>query len=315
MLSENNESIKAMRQAIKNNDLETIKKLLKENPDLLHAEILPGSWIKAAVSYENYELTEFFIKEGVDVNFVGGISESNAISDASEKGNLEIVKLLYDNGAKLETSNTLYNPLFAAIPDRHADVALFLIEKGIDYRALYAVGSIENCDAMEFAREWGCIEVFDFLKKKYKQNPLVDKNIKPKDELLNILETAKKDNEISNAFHDLFITFPELSYEEGLKILRNLDVKGWTKVGVFEYIYDENFSEVIQAIMEGGKLSAELLRFAISFMTEHYKAEDIRQMENGNAFISFLEDGYSALTAYSKKKYKSDYESFLNWKQ
>ena len=244
---------------------------------------------------------------------MGGISKTNAISDASEKGNLKIVKLLYDNGAKLETSDTLLNPLFAAIPRYHADVALFLIEKGIDYRALYPVGSIGNCDAMEFARQWGCTEVFEFLKKKYKENPLEENNVKPKDELLNILQTAKKDNEISDAFHDLFITFPELAYKEGLKILRNPDVKGWTKVSVSEYIYDENFSEVIQAVMEGGKLAPELFRFIVSFMTEHYKAEDIRQLENGNTFIAFLEKGYDDLTSYARKKYKKDYEIFSNW--
>ncbi len=313
-LEQNIELIKAMRAAIKNNDLNTIEKLLENNPDLLHAESVFGNWIQEAVREDNYELTEFFIKKGVDINFIGSSLESNAISDASYNGNLEIVKLLYKNGARLETCNSSCNPLFAAIANQKAEAGLYLIDKGIDYRALYQIGSIDNCDAMEYASQWGCSEVFERLKNLYKKNPYSENKLKSKAELLKILKTAKKDNEISNAFHDLFITDPGLAYKEGLKILRNPDIKGWTKVGVFKYIEDENFSEVMQAIMEGGKLSAELFRFAVNYITEKYKSENICQMKNGNEFLLFLENEYKGLTSYAKRKWKDVYQKFLDWK-
>lgn len=147
-MEQNIELIKAMSAAIKNNDLNTIEKLLENNPDLLHAESIFGNWIQEAVREDNYELTEFFIKKGVDINFIGSSLESNAISDASYNGNLEIVKLLYKNGARLETCNSSCNPLFAAIANQKAEAGLYLIDKGIDYRALYQIGSIENCSAL-----------------------------------------------------------------------------------------------------------------------------------------------------------------------
>lgn len=120
-MEQNIELIKAMSAAIKNNDLNTIENLLENNPDLLHAESVFGNWIQEAVREDNYELTEFFIKKGVDINFIGGSLESNAISDASYNGNLEIVKLLYKNGARLETCNSSCNPLFAAIANQKAE--------------------------------------------------------------------------------------------------------------------------------------------------------------------------------------------------
>lgn len=313
-LEQNIELLKAMRNAIKNNDLNTIENLLENNPDLLHAESLFGNWIQEAVRKDNYELTEFFIKKGVDINFIGSSLESNAISDASYRGNLKIVQLLYENGARLETCNSSCNPLFAAISKQNAEVGLYLIDKGIDYKALYQIGSIENCDAMEYAAQWGCGEVFERLKNLYKKNPFSESKLKSKDELLEILKTSKKDNDISNAFHDLFITDPGLASKEGLKVLRNSDIKGWTKVGVFKYIKDENFSQVMQAIMEGGKLSAELFRFVVNYMTEEYKLENICQMENGNAFVLFLENEYNGLTSYAKRKWKDVYQKFLDWK-
>lgn len=314
MSEQNIELIKAMRTAIMKNDLNTIENLLENNPDLLHAESVFGNWIQEAVREDNYELTEFFIKKGVDINFIGSSLESNAISDASFNGNLEIVKLLYKNGARLETCNSSCNPLFAAIANQKAEVGLYLIDKGIDYKALYQIGSIENCDAMEYASQWGCSEVFERLKNMYKENPYSENKLKSKDELLEILKISKKDNDISNAFHDLFITNPGLAYKEGLKILKKSDVKGWTKVGIFNYIKDENFPEVIQAIMEGGKLSAELFRFVVNYLTEQYNSETFRKMENGKSFLLFLEKEYNGFSTYAKRKWKEVYQVFLNWK-
>lgn len=81
-------------------------------------------------------------------------------------GHLEVVKLLVQNGAILDVSTAAKNPLFAAIYNGHFDIVKFLVEKGIDYKASYKIGSIENCDAYEYARQYGRKEIAEYLKEK-----------------------------------------------------------------------------------------------------------------------------------------------------
>ena len=61
------------------------------------------------------------------------------------------------------------NPLFSAIYNNHFDVAKYLIDNGIDLKAAYAIGELDNCDALEYARQYGRTEIADYIKEKFKE--------------------------------------------------------------------------------------------------------------------------------------------------
>ena len=159
------ELIKEMRQAIKKDDLQKVKLLIDNNEGLLN-EVTPfGTWLHDATTFASYELVKYFVEQGIDVNKRGGIVESVAIKNAAFKGKLDMVKLLYENGAKLYVDDLSVNPLFAAIYNNHIEVAKFLVEKGIDLTANYAMGDLDKVDAYEYARQYGRTEMLEFLRK------------------------------------------------------------------------------------------------------------------------------------------------------
>ena len=158
--------IQEMRQAIKKNDLETVKNLIEQNKELLKVETVFGTFLHDAALFGVYDIAKFFIDCGIDINKKSGLRKSSAIASAASEGHLDIVKLLFENGAVLDVSTPEGNPLLAAIPDNNIEVAKFLIDHGIDITAKYDIGEIENCDAMEYARQYGRTEIYNYLKEK-----------------------------------------------------------------------------------------------------------------------------------------------------
>ncbi|MBQ8488246.1 MAG: ankyrin repeat domain-containing protein [Pseudobutyrivibrio sp.] len=163
---DNKESIKKMRQLIKQGNIQSVKKLIKKNKELLTIETPFGTWLEVSADLGQIDLVKFFLESGIDVNKSCGISEGGPMESAAFEGHLEVVKLLVQNGAILDVSTAAKNPLFAAIYNGHFDIVKFLVENGIDYKASYKIGSIENCDAYEYARQYGRTEIAEYLKEK-----------------------------------------------------------------------------------------------------------------------------------------------------
>ena len=162
----NKEVIKSMREAIKKDDLNLVKELLKTNDDLLDIDTPFGSWLHVAADYGKIEIAKYLIYAGIDVNRKGGISGGNPIRSAARHGYLDMIDLLYQSGTKLEVCAATQNPLFGAICNGHYEVAKFLIDKGIDITASYSIGKLENVDAYEYARQFGQLEIADYIKEK-----------------------------------------------------------------------------------------------------------------------------------------------------
>lgn len=164
------EKIKEMRQALKTGNLIMVKQLLRENKELLNAMTPFGTWLQVAAAHGQLECTKYLVQCGIDVNEHGkGMAEGGALKDAAFKGHLEIVKLLYEYGAKLDVSSGTRNPLFAAIYNGHFEVVKFLVENGIDITAHYPVGQLDNVDAYEYARQYGQTEIAEYLKNKLEE--------------------------------------------------------------------------------------------------------------------------------------------------
>ena len=158
-----------MRTAIKKGDLDIVKELLAENKELLDADTPFGSWLHVAADQGKAEIAKYLIECGMDVNRNGGISGGNAIRSAARNGQLDIIELLYRNGAKFDVSTATKNPLFGAICNGHFDVVKFLVENGIDITASYPIGQLDNVDAYEYARQYGQTEIANYLKTKLEE--------------------------------------------------------------------------------------------------------------------------------------------------
>ena len=152
-----------LKQYIRDGNYEKVKEIISIDKDLLNKVSALGSNLRIAARYNQYEICKLLIENGIDIDLVGGVSHDSAIVAATFSGNFDIVRLLMQNGAKLDVSNTRNNPLFVAISGRNVEIAKYLIDAGIDIYATYKIGEIENCDACEWAKKWGTKDVYDYL--------------------------------------------------------------------------------------------------------------------------------------------------------
>lgn len=163
------EVMKSMRKAIKQGNLNLVKMLNEANEGLMDVNTVFGSWLHVASAHGQTDIVEYLINCGLDVNQNGDISGGTPVRSAAENGYLNIVELLYQNGAKFDVSEARKNPLFGAICDGHYEVAKFLIDKGIDITASYPIGTLENVDAYEYARQFGQLEIAEYIKEKLEE--------------------------------------------------------------------------------------------------------------------------------------------------
>ena len=163
------ESLRLMREAIREGKNEIVQELLESYTDLINVDTAFGSWLHVAAAQGNVEMVKYLIGCGMDVNKNGGFSGGTPIEHAASRGHLNIVKLLFFSGAKLDVSAAPRNPLFGAIYGGYFDIVMFLVEKGIDISAQYDMGTLNNVDAYEYARQYGQTEIADYLKGKLEE--------------------------------------------------------------------------------------------------------------------------------------------------
>lgn len=160
---------KKFRESIKKGEFTTVQQMLADNEGLLH-EITPfGSWLQVAAAHGMADIAKYLIECGININFVGGMADDTAITEAAFRGHVDIVELLYEKGAAFDVSNPNRNPLFAAIYNGHYDIVKFLVEKGIDITVHYPIGQLEKVDAYEYARQFGRTEIANYLKAKLEE--------------------------------------------------------------------------------------------------------------------------------------------------
>lgn len=162
----NNESIREMKAAIKNDNLIIVKKLIENKIVDINEITSLGSFLHIAVRKGKYQIAEYLIDAGIDLELLNEYPEITALTEAVLGGELSLVKLLCEKGAKLDVTKADNNPLFFAISGHKAEIGKYLIDAGIDIYATYKVGEIENCDACEWAKKWGTREVYDYIKEK-----------------------------------------------------------------------------------------------------------------------------------------------------
>lgn len=104
------------------------------------------------------------IKRGADVNATtrGGFS---AVMRASEKNNLDTIKLLVEYGADINIPNKAgFTPLMRAIVRGHLSVVVYLLDNGADYNAVTKSGLSTIDVAVNYKRDQ-IIELINEAKK------------------------------------------------------------------------------------------------------------------------------------------------------
>ena len=86
------EIVKSMREAIKQGNLDLVKKLNVDNEGLINADTIFGSWLHVASAHGQINIVEYLIKCGLDVNQNGDISGGTPVRSAAENGHLDIIK-------------------------------------------------------------------------------------------------------------------------------------------------------------------------------------------------------------------------------
>ncbi|WP_028331066.1 ankyrin repeat domain-containing protein [Brachyspira alvinipulli] len=140
--------------AIRNNNLDMLKILLQSGDIDLESSLIPD-----AIEENNIEMVKYLISIGQDVNaqiFADGFWINSPMKVAAQNGNIEIAKLLIDEGANLNSSDDYIG---SAIDYGNYDIAKLLIDN--DVFNLNTNTTIEQ--AIELAKEKKYYEIEKLL--------------------------------------------------------------------------------------------------------------------------------------------------------
>ncbi|GGA33800.1 ankyrin repeat domain-containing protein [Psychrobacillus lasiicapitis] len=169
---------KDFRSAIKNDQLDILRDLLKKEPEMLTWMTPFGTWLHVAAAHGHLEIIKLLINAGIDINAQGGTFSTNALERAATKGYLDIVEYLINKDIVIDTSEPDRNPLFSAIYGGHLEIVKLLVESGIDLYIKYSGENMQDMDAYAFAIERGQTEIAEYLKQKQNKKVLQETNKK-----------------------------------------------------------------------------------------------------------------------------------------
>ena len=146
--------------AIRAKDLEFVKRFFAENPDYLdsYTPFAGGTWLHVAASDGDVPIVRHLISIGMDVN-EGDMRDGRSPLVNAAHENYDVAVYLLDQGAKMDVSASVRNPLFAAIAGRSPDIAKLLLDRGIDSTARYNSATMKEMDAVAFAMMHGTRDI------------------------------------------------------------------------------------------------------------------------------------------------------------
>jgi len=123
-------------QAAEKGDIETVKRLVQQDPKLIAAVDAQGYSPLHKAAYNNrLDVVEYLLAQGADINAVSQ-SGSTPLHGAASYGIIEIARLLIDKGAIVDKPNAGgYTPLLGASAGGRGDIVRLLAEKGANINA------------------------------------------------------------------------------------------------------------------------------------------------------------------------------------
>ena len=128
-------------EASKNGDVDKVKEMLGDKPDLINAKNERGATpLSHAAEGGHQKLVEFLIAGGADINDKDYAGRP-ALFGAAYRGHADVVKLLLDNGAEYNMKdNRGYTPMDWAAMRGNKDVIDVFIKKGVKANLFQAAG-------------------------------------------------------------------------------------------------------------------------------------------------------------------------------
>lgn len=150
--------------AIDRSDLHNLAKLLQDHPEMRNFEVpgIGGTWLHHAAAYGSVDTLRCLLGLGFDVNSSEQIDGAKPINFAAQKGRSDNVAYLLSQGATLDSSSSVANPLFSAVTGKSSEVVRLLLDHGIDVSVRYTK-NWDNMDALAFALMWGEMDIADMI--------------------------------------------------------------------------------------------------------------------------------------------------------
>ncbi len=125
-----------IHQAAKEGKFDAVKKMLKEDPDLVNAVDSDGlTPLHLAAEHGHRQIVELLLQEGADINAKSGFKRT-PLHFAASSGHDEIVRLFIEKGAELnENDSFILTPIFQAAYNGHQNIVEMLLSNGINLSA------------------------------------------------------------------------------------------------------------------------------------------------------------------------------------
>jgi len=151
-----------LSKAIEKGDIDTVKTLYNDNPEILKIEFgFPPLF--EACRYCKIEIARFLIEKGANIHDKKTRHKPTPLHVAAYTGCNEIIELLLKNGADINARNILgETPLMYAIENGNVQTAKLLIDKGANIKAT----SRSYGTALDFAIRYKRYEIINILQKK-----------------------------------------------------------------------------------------------------------------------------------------------------
>ena len=138
-------------EAIRNGDGPAMQALFAQYPEIVSLRVPAfGTWLHYASAKGTLDLVKRLIAMGFDVN-ARDREGLGPLQNAAFEGKEEIAEHLLDQGARMDVSASVRNPLFGAVISRSPEIARLLLDRGIDSKVRYDSETMENMDAVAFA--------------------------------------------------------------------------------------------------------------------------------------------------------------------
>ena len=120
----------SLHQAITKKDIGKMTELLESGVNIESRDNADNTPLIHA-SCNNLEAMQFLVLQGANVNSYNRLTGSTSLHEAAERGQIEMMTLLLDNGADIESQNNRgFTPLFSAAKSGKLEAVKLLLERG-----------------------------------------------------------------------------------------------------------------------------------------------------------------------------------------
>src|SRR5476651_590492 len=170
----NPEINRKLSQAIRAGDLEAVKQLLAEHPDVLSFDWGRGrTWLHKAAEFDNPEVVEALVAAGIDINSKLQDDPQTPLHVAVLKAAARVVKWLAEHGADVNAGGGSYPTPLSFAASGHLETVKVLVERGARVNVCH---DNPPKNALSLAHDWKKVDIEAYLRA---QGGLMPSEMKP----------------------------------------------------------------------------------------------------------------------------------------